>query len=102
MPSPHRRACLVLHHFDSEPALPPPFSILRAGVRLRASSSRRRGFDGAYTQLPCLRRQWCRPVKAQALELLPDNGPSSLLACEHGREHAEPKLQRRDGFFFEG
>src|SRR6266850_2575013 len=102
LPSPYRRARLVLCLFDFEPALSSLSSIPCAGAGLRAGSSRKSGRDSFDTQLPCPFRLWRRALKTQAMELLSDDRSPGLLGCEYGCEHAEPKLQRRGGLFPEG
>lgn len=102
LPSPYRRARLVLCLFDFEPALPSLSSIPCASAGLRAGSSRKSGLDSFDTQLPCPFRLWRRALKTQAMELLSDDRSPGLLGCEYRREHAEPELQRRGGLFPEG
>src|SRR6266850_655272 len=102
LPGSCRCTRMVLRLFDFEPALPSLSFIPSAGVPLRTGSFRKSGFDSFDPQLPCLFRLWRRALKAQAMELLPDDRSPGLLAREYRRECAEPELQRRDGLFPKG
>ena len=99
MPPTDRRACLVVHHFNSEPAVPSVCSRSRAGLPVCNTSARSSRPGGSDPEFSGFHSRRYRAPETQAVESHADRGPPGLLAHEYRGQYVSQGLQVRYAFF---